>query len=95
MPHQGTPVATWILMCLVLALIWIATILVLRTLTGGRAADQLADPLRPRAKPSGMNGKLKRDSLATPLPQANGIRIPGADGGLYSGTQTGEVNERA
>lgn len=40
MPHQGTQVMIWILMCLVLALIWIATILVIRALIGGRAADR-------------------------------------------------------
>ena len=40
MPHQGTLVATWILMCLVLALIWIATILAIRVLIGGRAAGR-------------------------------------------------------
>ena len=41
MPHQGTLVATWILMCLVLALIWIATILAIRALIGGRAAGRV------------------------------------------------------
>jgi len=43
MPHQGTTVLIWILMCLGLALIWIVTILVVRAVIGGRSADGATD----------------------------------------------------
>lgn len=95
MPRQGTQVATWILMCLVLVLIWIVTILVIRALIGGRPANQLLDPGPPRAKLNGVIGRRIRGSLTAPSPQPNGIRIRVADGESDSGTQTGEVNERA
>jgi hypothetical protein len=35
MPHQGTQITFWILMCLGLVLIWIVTFLVVRAVTGG------------------------------------------------------------
>lgn len=43
MPHQGTQVTVWILMCLALALIWIVTILLVRALIGGRRGNRGAD----------------------------------------------------
>lgn len=43
MPHQGTQVTVWILMCLALALIWIVTILLVRALIGGRRGNLGAD----------------------------------------------------
>lgn len=35
MPHPGTQLGVWILVCLVLAAIWVITILVIRRLMGG------------------------------------------------------------
>lgn len=43
MPHQGTQLAIWILMCLGLALIWIVTILLVRSLIGGRRRGRATD----------------------------------------------------
>ena len=43
MPHQGTQVTIWILMCLALALIWIVTILMVRALIGGRRGNRATD----------------------------------------------------
>lgn len=43
MPHQGTQVTIWILMCLALALIWISTILMVRALIGGRRGNRATD----------------------------------------------------
>ncbi|HEY3407906.1 MAG TPA: hypothetical protein VGK53_07030 [Propionicimonas sp.] len=43
MPHQGTQVLIWILMCLGLALIWIVTILVVRAVIGGRSGNGTTD----------------------------------------------------
>lgn len=43
MPHQGTQITFWILMCLVLALIWIVTFLVVRAVIGGRNDDAPTD----------------------------------------------------
>ncbi len=40
MPHQGAQLAIWILVCVVLALIWIVTILLVHTLIGGRRVSQ-------------------------------------------------------
>jgi hypothetical protein len=39
MPHQGTQIVFWILMCLVLVLIWIVTFMVVRAVTGGPNDD--------------------------------------------------------
>lgn len=43
MPQQGTQIVFWILMCLVLALIWIVTFLVVRALIGGRTGNAPTD----------------------------------------------------
>jgi hypothetical protein len=43
MPHQGTQVLMWILMCLGLAFIWIVTILVVRAVIGGRSGNRVTD----------------------------------------------------
>ena len=43
MPHQGTQVLIWILMCLGLSLVWIVTILVVRAVIGGRSGNRATD----------------------------------------------------
>ena len=43
MPHQGTQVTIWILICLALVLIWIVTILLIRALIGGRRGIRATD----------------------------------------------------
>ena len=43
MPHQGTQVTIWILVCLALVLIWIVTILLVSALIGGRRGNRPPD----------------------------------------------------
>ena len=43
MPHQGTQVLIWILMCLGLALIWIVTFVVVRAVIGVRSGNRATD----------------------------------------------------
>jgi len=80
MPYQGTPVAIWILMCLALASIWIVTILLVRTLIGGRPGRRATDVASPRGgEASWRESEPERGTLTTPLPPQN--RIPITRGG--------------
>lgn len=77
MPHQGAPLAIWILMCLGLALMWLVTILAVRALVGGRAGGRIAG-LSTNVGALDLR-EPERGTLTAPLPSANRIRIAGAD----------------
>lgn len=79
MPHQGAPLAIWILMCLGLALMWLVTILAVRALVGGRAGGRIAGLSTNVGALDLRDSEPERGTLTAPLPSANRIRIAGAD----------------